>query len=258
MPNNGRFKGRVVLITGASSGIGKATAEVFAREGADIAIVARREKLLLELAKELENKHGVQAFAVKADVRDEQSVNRMVEATVGKFSRIDIVVNNAGMTVRDVNIETLSTKDYRTMMETNCDGMFFTTRATLPYLRKSQGNLIFLGSYGGKFPEPGNPIYGATKWWTRGFAFSLAGIAGQSGVAVSIINASGVWTDIGLDSGWSPKTKYSREEISGPEEIAEAILFAARQAPTSTASEIDIFWRDKFSQFLAPRTITKN
>jgi NADP-dependent 3-hydroxy acid dehydrogenase YdfG len=142
----------------------------------------------------------------------------------------------------------MSTEQYRTMMETNVDGMFFTTRDAIPHLRESSGTLVFIGSFAGEYPRPFNPIYAASKWWTRGFAKSVSAQVGPDDVAVTVVNPSEVRTDFGGVYGETFAERFDEGEVCEPEEIAEAVVFAARQEP-SMASEIDLYRRDKFELF---------
>ncbi len=242
------LESKVALVTGASSGIGKSVCERFAGEGLDLALAARREEKLESIADELRESWGVKTLVIPTDVGLEKEVGEMVEKTVEEYGRLDIVVNNAGV-IRYGKIEEFSTEDYKTMMETNCDGMFYTTRAALPHLKKSDGNLIFIGSFDANHPRSFNPIYAATKWWTRGFAHSIESIVGGDGIAVTLVNPSEVRTDIKDGKGKKYKEKFDPEEVIDPEEIAEAVYFAACQKKSTTVSQIDLFRRDKMSDF---------
>jgi NADP-dependent 3-hydroxy acid dehydrogenase YdfG len=128
------------------------------------------------------------------------------------------------------------------MMAVNADGMFFATRAALPHLRETGGTLVFVGSFAGKFPRPFNPVYAATKFWTRGFAQSVSAQVGGD-VGVTVINPSEVRTKFG--DGWSMEELYDEGEVTEPEEVAEAVVFAAECSP-SMVSELDLYRRDKF------------
>jgi NADP-dependent 3-hydroxy acid dehydrogenase YdfG len=237
--------GNVGIITGASSGIGSETAHALARDGADVVLAARREEELKELAGDIETAHGTETLVVPTDVTDEAAVEELIETTIGEFGGLDVLVNNAGLT-RGGSVADLSTEEYRTMMDVNVDGCFFTTRAALPHLTESQGNLIFLGSFAGQYPRPSNPVYAATKWWLRGFAHSVEAAAGEDGVAVTVINPSEVRTEFGDDESF--EAQFDEGEVTEPDEIAEAIAFAASQ-DRSTVSELDLYRRDKFSGF---------
>ncbi|PSP41623.1 short-chain dehydrogenase [Halobacteriales archaeon QH_10_70_21] len=238
MPNE--LDDSTAIVTGASSGIGRATAEALSAAGADIVLAARSEDRITALADDLET----DALAVPTDVREEADVEALVASTVDRFGGVDVLVNNAGLG-RGSSVEDLSTDEYRRMMETNVDGMFFTTRAALPHLRESEGTAIFIGSFAGEFPRSFNPVYAATKWWTRGFAKSLSAQAGDE-VAVSIINPSEVRTEFGSEDGESFEQRFDEGEVTEPAEIADAVVFAAEQSP-SMVSELDLFRRDKFT-----------
>ena len=140
--------------------------------------------------------YGTEALVAPTDVTDESAVEALVDGAVEAFGGLDVVVNNAGLG-RGSGVEGLSTEDYRTMMDVNVDGCFFTTRATLPHLRETEGNLVFIGSFAGQYPRPSNPVYAATKWWLRGFALSVSAAVGESGIAVSVVNPSEVRTEFG-------------------------------------------------------------
>lgn len=238
MPNE--LDDSTAIVTGASSGIGRATAEALSAAGADIVLAARSEDRITALADDLET----DALAVPTDVREEADVEALVASTVDRFGGVDVLVNNAGLG-RGSSVEDLSTDEYRWMMETNVDGMFFTTRAALPHLRESEGTAIFIGSFAGEFPRSFNPVYAATKWWTRGFAKSLSAQAGNE-IAVSIINPSEVRTEFGSEDGESFEQRFDEGEVTEPAEIADAVVFAAEQSP-SMVSELDLFRRDKFT-----------
>lgn len=232
---------RTAIVTGASSGIGRATAEALANDGANVALAARREAELQTAAREIESAHDVETLVVPTDVSEHEAVKHLVETTAETFGGLDILVNNAGVALGGPIADT-SIDDYRTMMATNLDGMFFATKAALPYLRESAGNLILMGSYAGTVTYPRNPIYAAIRWWVRGFGHSIEGDADADGVGVTVINPSEVRTRV-----W--REEYDEGEILEPETVADAIAFAARQDSPATVSELDLYRRDKLSGF---------
>ena len=242
---SGALDEQVALVTGASSGIGEATIHALASEGAQVVLLARREARLNELAAEVEATHDVETLVVPTDVRDELAVDAAVERTVGAFGRLDVVVNNAGL-ARGSSVEDMETDEYRAMTDTNVDGVFFVTRAVLPHLKESEGNLVFVGSFAGQYPRPFNPVYAATKWWVRGFAHSVEADVGSDGVGVSVVNPSEVRTEFGSTYGESFEERFDPGEVTEPDEIADAICFCAKQE-RSTVSELDLYRRDKFS-----------
>ena len=240
--------GKTALVTGASSGIGRATAETLAANGADVALAARTESRLDTAASEIAADHGVETIVVPTDVTDPKQVRTMVDETVGEYDRLDIVVNNAGVNVLE-DVDEMSTDQYRTIMGVNVDGMFFTAREAIPHLRESRGNLIFMGSIAGQYPRPHQPVYAATKWWTRGFALSLAGSIGRDGVAVTVLNPTEVLTDIDTGEGKPGREVFDQERSADPADVARSVLFATLQQEPNTVSELDLYSRDKFREF---------
>jgi NADP-dependent 3-hydroxy acid dehydrogenase YdfG len=234
--------GETAFVTGASAGIGRATARLLADEGANVALVARREERLRDLAAEIEDEHGVETLVLQTDVSNHERVEEAVEEAVETFGGLDVVVSNAGIN-RMGDVEELSTKKYRQVMGVNVDGTFFVTRAVIPHLRESEGNLIYVGSFSGKYPRPGQALYAATKWWTQGFALSLAGDVGLDDVAVTVVNPTEVITEIGIQDD------RPAHERADPEDVAEAIVFAARQEPPNAVTELGYYRRDKFDEF---------
>lgn len=229
------------VVTGASSGIGRETAYALAEAGADVTLAARSEDAIEELAANIRENTAADALAVPTDVTEEAAVEALVEETVDTFGGLDVLVNNAGI-ARGSDVEEMETEEYRTMMAVNTDGMFFASRAALPHLRESGGTLVFVGSFAGKFPRPFNPVYAATKFWTRGFAQSVSAQVGGD-VGVTVVNPSEVRTEFG--DGWSMEELYDEGEVTEPGEAAEAVVFAAECAP-SMVSELDLYRRDKF------------
>ena len=234
------------LVTGASSGIGEATVHALAARGADLVLVARRREALESIASDAEREHGVEAVVAAGDVRDRATSEAAVEAAVDRLGGLDVVVANAGIG-RGGDVETMTDEAYAAMQETNVDGTFFITRAALPRLRESEGTLVVVGSFAGRFPRSFNPVYAATKWWVRGFAHSVAAQVGDDGVAVSVINPSEVRTEFGSEEGEPFEERFEPGTVTEPEEVAEAIAFAAER-PGSSAQEIDLFRRDKYAE----------
>ena len=243
--------GKSALVTGASAGIGREVARLLAEDGADVAIAARREDVLEEVADAITADTETTVEVIPTDVADEDQVEAMVETAVETFGGLDIVVNNAAIgTARSVTVEDLPTEQYRDVMSVNTDGMFFVARAAIPHLRASRGNLIFVGSFAGNYPRSGSPVYAASKWWTRGFALSLAGQVGDEDIAVSVVSPSEVRTEFGKEyRSVMNKDRLDPGDVTEPEEVAEAVLFAARQDPPNAVAELNVYRRDKFSTF---------
>lgn len=237
--------GRTALVTGASAGIGRATALALAANGADVALLARSTEELSSLADEIESRYPGDALAVECDVQNPDRVEEAIETAVKEFDELDIVVCNAGITGAgfEDRLEQQSLDDYHQVVQTNINGTFYTTSAALPYLRETNGNIIFVGSSAGKLPRPGNPVYAASKWWMRGFALSVEAHVGRDGVAVTLLNPTAVRTDMWRD-------ELDRGQAAEPEEVAAQVVNAAEQPPHSALSEIDLFRRDMLGTFI--------
>ena len=227
--------------------MGEATVHELARAGANVALAARREERLESIASDLREEYGVEALVVPTNVRDEDAVDALVDATVETFGGLDLLVNNVGL-ARGSGVEDMTTEEYRAMMEVNADGYFFATRAALEHLREASGTLVFVGSFAGQYPRPFNPVYAATKWWVRGFAKSVSADVGEDDVAVTVVNPSEVRTEFGSDDGEAFEERFEPGEVTEPEEVADAIRFAAEQEP-SMVSEMDVYRRDKLAFF---------
>ena len=237
-----------VVITGASAGIGRATAQAVAEAGANVVLAARRLERLKDIASTLEREHGIIATPVSTDVTDREQVDELVETASSEHGKLDALVNNAGL-IFEGEVETMDDEDYHTMMDVNTDGMFYASRAALPHLKETDGTLVFVASFAGRYPRSSNPVYAATKWWTRGFAHSLQGRVGDDGVAVSVINPSEVRTEFGSGRGEQSKDKYDEGGVTDPETIGAAIRFMLRQGDVDTVSEMNLYRRDKFETF---------
>jgi len=237
-----------VLVTGASSGIGAATVRRVATDGADVALLARSEDRLDALAEAVTETHGVDTHVVPVDVRDSAAVAAAVESTVETLGEPSGVVANAGL-ARGSDIETMTDEEFLTMQRVNTEGAFYTAREALPALRETTGNLVFIGSFAGKYPRPFNPVYAATKWWVRGFAMSLAAQVGDDDVGVSVVNPSEVRTEFESADGTPFEEVFAEGEVTEPEEVADAVAFALGQTPPTTVNELDVYRRDKFGHF---------
>lgn len=238
--------GKSAIVTGASSGIGRETVRELARAGCDVSLVARSEEKLRELAEEVAS-YDVNTYVAPANIRDEAAVKTAVEETIEAFDGLDVAVANAGAGAPGTGIHEMETEEYRTLIETNIDGTFFTARSTIPPLLESEGHLVFMSSIAGQYPRPATPLYAATKWWIRGFGLSVEARYGPEGLGVTIINPAEVRTDIEV-LGTPLTDRFEEGEVVEPEEVAEAVAFAAR-TENATMSEIDVYWRGKLGQF---------
>ncbi len=181
-----RFAGRVVLITGASSGIGAALAREFARQGADLVLAARRLPLLQDLAVEL-RAAGRRAITVACDVTQDGALEQTVAEALRVFGRVDVAVANAGFGVVGP-MERLALDDYRRQFETNVFGVLRTAAAALPALRASRGTLVIIGSVSGHVPTAGVSAYAMSKAAVGALAASLRGEVLAAGVGVVLVS----------------------------------------------------------------------
>jgi short-subunit dehydrogenase len=189
-----RFAGNAVFITGASSGIGAALAREFAREGADVALAARRLDRLEALASEI-SKTGRRAVVIPCDVTRDGDLERAVDQARATLGKLDVVVANAGFGVAG-KLEILSLDDYRRQLETNVFGVLRTIYATLDDLKKTRGRLVLIGSVSGHVAVPGSSAYSMSKFAVRGLAASLGHELAPYGIAVTLISPGFVESEI--------------------------------------------------------------
>ena len=190
-----RFAGNAVFITGASSGIGAALAREFAREGADVALAARRLDRLEALASEI-GRAGRRAVVIPCDVTRDGDLERAADKARGALGKLDVVVANAGFGVTG-KLETLTLDDYRRQLETNVFGVLRTVYATLEDLKKTRGRLVLIGSVSGHVAVPGSSAYSMSKFAVHALAASLGHELAPYGVAVTLISPGFVESEIG-------------------------------------------------------------
>ena len=189
-----RFTGQIVVITGASSGIGAALAREFARQGANVVLVARRRERLIALAAEIE-RAGRRPLALTADVTLDGDLERVVSETRAAFGRLDVVVANAGFGIVGP-VERLSLDDYRRQFETNVFGVLRTVRASLAELKASHGRLVIIGSVTGYIATPGSSPYAMSKFAVRALAEALGHELAPAGVSVTLVSPGFVESEI--------------------------------------------------------------
>jgi NADP-dependent 3-hydroxy acid dehydrogenase YdfG len=238
----GKLDGKVALITGASSGIGEATALAFAAEGAAVAVSARRAERLEDLVKHIES-NGGQAHLISADVAEEAQANEMVQAAVNRWGRLDILVNNAGLMLLGP-IDQANTEDWRRMIKTNVLGLMYTTHATLPIMKKQrQGHIVNISSVAGRTARAGSAVYNASKWAVVAFSEALRQETYQDKIRVSVIEPGAVATEL-TQHITNPQAKQETEQWVRSmtpltsEDIAVAILYAVTQPEHVSVNEI--------------------
>ena len=165
------FKNKVVLITGAASGIGKAAAIAFAKEGAKVLVSDRNSNAGEATVTEITSQGGTAAF-LQADVAVFAEVEQLVQQTVDRYGKIDIAINNAGIAGVVAHTEWLQQKDFRQVMEVNFFGVVFMTQAFLPLVRRERGRIVNMSSMCGRFAIA-TPTYSASKYAVEGFSDSI-------------------------------------------------------------------------------------
>lgn len=229
-----RFSGKVVLVTGGTSGIGKATALAFAREGAKVVVSGRREKEGLAVVEEIK-KGGGTAHFVQADVAKEADVKRLVDETVAKFGRLDVAFNNAGVEVLGPLAE-VTEEDYRRVFDINVWGVIASMKHEIPALLKSGGGAIInTSSIVGHIGMGGASVYVATKHAVEGLTKVAALEYAKQGIRVTAVAPAAIETDMidrftgGRDSdqGKGLAAMHPVGRMGRSEEIAEAVLYLA-------------------------------
>jgi NAD(P)-dependent dehydrogenase (short-subunit alcohol dehydrogenase family) len=223
----------VILITGASSGIGRAAAELFSARGARLILAARREDRLRDLARSLTERGG-DALAVRADVTLPDDAERMVTAALERFGRIDVLINNTGI-LRMASWADMSVEEMRQIFETNFWGVVHATRAALPHLRRQgSGHVVNVGSGVSRRGLPFMAAYSASKFALAGWTESLRLEEASHGVTFTTVYPGGVDTEMphSVDEGRLP-AGYVRHEGAriSAERAARALVKAVEKRP---------------------------
>ena len=190
----GKLDGKTAVITGASSGIGYETALALARAGAKVVLAARREERLHELARRIEAAGG-EALVVPTDVSKREQVERLVQAAVARFGRVDVLVNNAGFGL-GATIEQTTERDFREVWETNVLGALYGMQAALPVMRRQgSGHIVNVSSAAGRIAYPGIGAYSATKSALIALTEALRAEVGDTGIRASVVLPIGTRTE---------------------------------------------------------------
>jgi len=213
----GRLEDKTALITGASRGIGRATAWALARAGVHVALVARSAAQIAELAAQIEAKTESRALACAGDVAREEDVRRAVRAALDAFGQIDILVNNAGVRTTKAPLWETTAEEWDTMMAVNLRAAYLFCREVLPgMIARHTGHVINVVSTASQIGLEGMAGYGASKWGLLGMTRSLAKEARPYGVRVTALSPGGT------DTTFRPEP---RPEYLAPETVAETIVF---------------------------------
>lgn len=232
----GKLTGQVALITGASSGIGRAIARAFLHEGADIVVVARRSERLEALTAEA-HASGRKCVAVVGDVREEETAARAVQTALQELGHIDILVNNAGRATYGNLVET-SADDYDSMMTTNMRSTFLFTRHIVPvFLERRKGSIITIASMAGVIGFAGEAVYCATKFAQVGFTQALDRELRPHGIKVGVVCPGGVKTEFAIGTGRTEEGVAASQMLEA-EDVAASVLLMATQPDHSRIAEI--------------------
>jgi short-subunit dehydrogenase len=226
------FKDKVVIVTGASCGIGESISREFARHGSKVVLASRSEKKLSEIVKELEN-DNCDAIFVKTDVTIEYDCRRLIEKTVEKYGTIDILINNAGLSMR-ASFPEVELKVLHRLMDVNFWGTVYCTKYALPYLIEQKGSLVGVSSVAGFHGLPGRTGYSASKFAIHGFLETIRIENLKKGLHVMIIAPGFTSTEIrihaltadGTEQGESPRDEH---KLKPPEFVARWVLKGIRK-----------------------------
>jgi serine 3-dehydrogenase len=233
------LKNQVVLIVGASSGIGRETAVLFAREGARVMAAARREHRLKELQQSLAGEgHAIEIAT--ADAAQAPAMDELAKTTRQRLGEIDILVYATGTNILDRSLRRLTTDLWDTMIEVNLSGAYYATHAVLPAMReRGSGHLIYIASISGHTPDISGAAYQASKRGMIGLAHAIRVEEKENGIRTCAICPGLVDTEI-LERRPVKPTAEMLAKALRPEDVAEAVLFVAKLPPRADVPEMSI------------------
>ncbi len=237
-----QLKGAVAVVTGASSGIGEATALTLARAGASVALGARRKDRIDALAARIEDEGGT-AVPLEVDVSDEEQARAFVAAAADRLGRLDSLINNAGVMLLGP-VESGSTDDWRTMVDVNLLGLLYCTHAALPIMREQgSGDIVNVSSVAGRFARAGSAVYNLTKFGVGAFSEGLRQEVTEGGIRVILIEPGFVDTELqSHNQGQVLETIEGMRdqigEVLRAQDIANGILYAVSQPPHVSVNEV--------------------
>jgi len=236
---------RIVFITGATSGIGKACAEKFAAAGDHLIINGRRKDRLNELKQSLENQYKIDILIALFDVQNKKEVFDCINSFTGKWKSVDILINNAGLALGRDFFDEASLNDWETMLQTNVNGLLYVSKAVLPFMiERNQGHIINLGSVAGDdVYEKGN-VYCASKTAVEAISRAMRIDLLQHHIKVTNIKPGAVETEFGVvrfkgDSAKAAKVYDGFTPLTG-KDIAETIFYCASLPPNICINELEI------------------
>jgi NADP-dependent 3-hydroxy acid dehydrogenase YdfG len=249
-----KLTGTVALVTGASSGIGEATARRLAEDGASVALVARRRDRLEVIAADIERTGGT-AVAVEADITDRAQAEAAVQQTVERFGRLDILVNNAGLMLLGPVVGA-DPEEWDRMIAINAQGLLYTTHAALPHLLKAAedgprqvADIVNISSIAGRVAWNGYGVYNMTKFGVNGFTEALRQEVTKRHVRVGVLEPGGVATELGSHNTGSVREEidafYATTETLAPEDIADGVTYMVSRPRHASIGELWIMPTDQ-------------
>jgi len=235
------IEGKVVVITGASSGLGEATARLLCAQGASVVLGARRADRIRSLAEELTGRGG-KALAAATDVTDRAQVKRLVDAAVQAYRRIDVMINNAGLMPQSL-LERLKIDEWDRMIDVNIKGVLYGIAAALPYMKQQKaGHIINVSSVAGHKVGPGSAVYAATKYAVRALSEGLRQEVKPYNIRTTVISPGAVATEL-PNSSTDPDVaerlrKFYGEFAIPADSFARAVAFAMSQPDEVDVNEI--------------------
>jgi len=240
---SGRLSGKTALITGASAGIGWASALALAGEGASLVLTARRRERLDELEMAVQHAGG-KAVSLVGDAKEEETAHQVVDLAIKTFGSIDILINNVGVGNYKNLVET-SAEEYDEMMDTNVRSTFLFTRHTVPVMiKQGTGIILMISSMAGVYGFGGEAVYCATKFAQVGFAQALDKELRPHGIKVGAICSGGVKTEFALGKGRTEQS-VAASGMLNPEDVAGVVLIACTQSPHSRIIEVQMRTMDE-------------
>lgn len=235
---SGKLSGKTALITGASAGIGWASALALAGEGTNLVITARRQGRLAELEAAVQTAGG-KAVSLLGDATEEDTARRVVDLAVQTFGSLDILINNVGIG-NYKNLAETSVEEYDEMMDTNMRSTFLFTRYAVPVMiKQGSGTILMISSMAGIYGFGGEAVYCATKFAQVGFAQALDKELRPHGIKVGAICPGGVKTEFALGKGRTEES-VAASGMLDPEDVAGVVLMACTQSPHSRIIEVQM------------------
>jgi NADP-dependent 3-hydroxy acid dehydrogenase YdfG len=249
-----KLSGTTALVTGASSGIGAATALRLASDGAYVALIARRKDRLEDLAAEIQQAGGT-SMVVEADITSRSQAESAVEQAVERFGRLDILVNNAGLMLLGPVVGA-DPDEWDRMIAVNNQGLLYTTHAALPHLLKAAedgprnvADIVNISSIAGRVAWNGYGVYSLTKFGVNGFTEALRQEVTQRHVRVGVLEPGGVATELGSHNSGAVREEiesfYETTEVLAPEDIADGVFYMVTRPRHTSIGELWIMPTDQ-------------